>query len=255
MPRNADWDLRIGRQLKLRDLHVLMAVAKLGSMAKAASHLSVTQPAISQAIADLERAVGVRLVDRGPRGVELTVYGEKLLQRGAEVFDALKQGMRDIAFLSDPGSGEVSIGADMSYIAGGFVAEIIRRVSSRHPRLAVQVVETTTSAAAPEFKELRERKVDLVLGRISSTLTADDLTVEPLFDEAIVVASSAASKWAGRCEIDFSELRNEPWILAPHPNVARELVENAFRARGLEPPEQPIQCNCVCSSWRAVELM
>ena len=75
-PRNADWERRIGRQLKLRDLHVLMTVAQHGSMAKAASHLSVTQPAISQAIADLERAVGVQLVDRGPRGVNLRPMGK-----------------------------------------------------------------------------------------------------------------------------------------------------------------------------------
>jgi DNA-binding transcriptional LysR family regulator len=113
-PRDVDWERRIGRQLKLRDLHVLMTVAQHGSMAKAASHLSVTQPAISQAIADLERAVGVQLVDRGPRGVQLTTYGEKLLGRAAEAFDALKQGMRDIEFLTEPGLGEVCIGADMS---------------------------------------------------------------------------------------------------------------------------------------------
>src|SRR5215475_9020588 len=149
-PRDADWERRIGRQLKLRDLHILIAVAQHGSMAKAASHLSVTQPAISQAIADLERVVGVRLVDRGPRGVELTIFGERLLRRGTEAFDALKQGIRDIEFLSDPGSGEVFVGADMSYIAGGFVATIIERVHHRHPRLSVQVVETTTSAAAPQ---------------------------------------------------------------------------------------------------------
>src|SRR5580704_1979355 len=131
-PQNADWDRRIGRHLKLRDLHVLIAVAQFGSMAKAASHLSVTQPAVSQAIADLERAVGVRLVDRGPRGVELTIYGERLLHRTTEAFDALKQGMRDIEVLSDPGSGEVCLGADMSYIAGGFVAAIIQRVLHTH---------------------------------------------------------------------------------------------------------------------------
>ena len=88
-PKDADWERRIGRQLKLRDLHVLLAVAQHGSMAKAASFLSVTQPAISQAIADLERVVGVPLVDRGPRGVELTVYGKKLLTRTTEAFDAL----------------------------------------------------------------------------------------------------------------------------------------------------------------------
>ena len=239
-PRDADWERRIGRQLKLRDLHVLIAVAQHGSMAKAASHLSVTQPAISQAIADLERVVGVRLVDRGPRGVELTIYGEKLLKRGADAFDALKQGLRDIEFLSDPGSAEVCIGADMSYIAGGFVATMIQRISQRHPRLAVQVIETTTSMAAPEFRELRDRKVDLVLGRISNPIVADDLNVEPLFDESIVVVTSAQSEWANRAEIDLTDLRNASWILAPPPNMARELVERTFRAKGLEPPQPKV---------------
>jgi DNA-binding transcriptional LysR family regulator len=236
-PQNTDWDRRIGWHMKLRDLHVLIAVAQFGSMAKAASHLSVTQPAVSQAIADLERAVGVRLLDRGPRGVELTIYGERLLQRSTEAFDALKQGMKDIEVLSDPGSGEVCLGADMSYIAGGFVAAIIQRVLHSHPRLKVQIIETTTSVAAPEFPELRERKVDLILGRVSTETVSDDLHVEPLFDERIVVATGARSKWAGRPSIDLAELSNEPWILAPRPNLARQLVEDAFRGKGLEPPD------------------
>jgi DNA-binding transcriptional LysR family regulator len=234
--RSADWDRRIGRHLKLRDLHVLSAVVQLGSMAKAASHLSVTQPAISQAIADLERVVGVRLVDRGPRGVVPTAYGETLLKRGIEAFDALTQGMRDIEFLSNPGSGEVRVGADMSYIAGGFMSAIIQHISQRHPKLRVHVVETTTTTAAPEFLELRERKVDLMLGRLSTPVVADDLQVETLFDESIVVVASAQNRWAGRRKIDLGELLDEPWILAPHNNVARRLVEDAFRDRNLEPP-------------------
>jgi DNA-binding transcriptional LysR family regulator len=240
-PRDTDWERRIGRQLKLRDLHVLMAVVQHGSMAKAASYLSVTQPAVSQSIADLERVCGVPLVDRGPRGVELTSYGEKLLKRTTEAFDALKQGMRDIEFLSHPGSGEVCVGADMSYIAGGFVAAIIKRVSERHPRLTVQVIETTTSMATPEFRELRERKVDLVLGRISSAVVAEDLSVEPLFDEAIVVAANAQNKWVGQSRLELAALREEPWILAPHPNMARELVEAAFRREALEPPKPTVE--------------
>ena len=65
---------RISRQLKLRDLHVLRTVARSGSMGKAANELSVSQPAISKAIADMEAALGVRLLDRNPRGVLPTIY-------------------------------------------------------------------------------------------------------------------------------------------------------------------------------------
>jgi hypothetical protein len=60
------------RRIKLRDLQILSSVAQLGSMAKAASRLSITQPTVSQAIADLEHAVGVRLFDRSTQGVALT---------------------------------------------------------------------------------------------------------------------------------------------------------------------------------------
>ena len=234
--RKMDWDRRVGRQLRLRDLHVLQAVAQHGSMAKAAAHLSVTQPAISQSIADLEAIVGVRLLDRSPRGVVPTLYGEALMRRGLEALDALKQGMRDIEFLTDPGSGEVSVGADMSYIAGGFMSAIIERLSERHPRLTVHVVETTTAAGGPAFRELRDREVDVMLGRLSTPLPDDDLMVEKLLDEGIVVVANATSKWAGKYKIALKDLQDEPWILAPGKNIARGLVEEAFHAEGLTPP-------------------
>src|SRR5882757_9047681 len=179
--RPHDWDLRIGRRLKLRDLHVLSAVARLGSMAKAAADLGVTQPAISQAIADLEATLGVRLLDRGHWGVAPTHFGQVLLKRGSEAFDALKQGIRDIEFLADPGSGEVWIGTSESYISGGQLSAIIAHLSRQYPRVVVHVVEANT--AALEFQELRERKVDLMLGRVSGPLGDDDLCVETLYEE------------------------------------------------------------------------
>jgi DNA-binding transcriptional LysR family regulator len=89
-----EWDARIGKRLRLRDLHILSAVAERGSMAKAAKHLAMSQPAISEAIANLEAVLRVRLLDRGPRGVEPTIYAEALLKRGLVVFDELRQGIR-----------------------------------------------------------------------------------------------------------------------------------------------------------------
>src|SRR5881409_3266844 len=87
-----DWESQIGRRLKLRDLHVFFTVAQHGSMAKAAQHLGVSQPAVSEVIGDLEHALGVRLFDRHPQGIELTIYGNSLLKRSIAAFDELKQG-------------------------------------------------------------------------------------------------------------------------------------------------------------------
>ena len=100
---------RIGRRMKLQDLHVLMAVVQAGSMRKAAAHLNTTQPSISRSIAELEDAVGVRLLDRQPQGVEPTVYGRALLDGGAAMFDDLRQAVKNIEFLADPEAGEVRI--------------------------------------------------------------------------------------------------------------------------------------------------
>jgi DNA-binding transcriptional LysR family regulator len=104
----------------------------------------------------------------------------------------------------------------------------------------VHVVETTTTTAGPEFRELRERKVDLMLGRMTAPIVADDLLVEALFDESIVVVASAQSHWAKRRKLDLADLTDASWILAPPNNIARNLLENAFRAKGLEPPQPSI---------------
>src|SRR5215831_8368102 len=107
MPRKLDSDSQIGRRLKLRDLHLFFTVVQQGSMAKAALQLGISQPAVSEVIADLEQTLDARLFDRRPRGVDLTLYGKALLRRTRAVFDELRQGVRDIEFLTDPALGEV----------------------------------------------------------------------------------------------------------------------------------------------------
>src|SRR5262249_22327150 len=96
------WNDRIKRRLKLRDLDILAALTETGTRGKAASRLNVSQPAVSKAVADLERALGVRLVDRSRRGIVATPYGVALGKRGVAIFNDLRQGIQEIDFLSDP---------------------------------------------------------------------------------------------------------------------------------------------------------
>ena len=85
MAKSLNWDSRIGRRVRLRDLHILFAVVQHGSMAKAGGHLGMSQSAVSQAIAALEHALEVPLLDRMPRGVEPTMYGTALIDRKSVV--------------------------------------------------------------------------------------------------------------------------------------------------------------------------
>ena len=86
-----EWESRLGRRLRVRDLYILSTVMKSGSMGKAARQLAMSQPAVSEAIANLESLLGVRLLDRDTRGIEPTIYAEAILKRSVAIFDELKQ--------------------------------------------------------------------------------------------------------------------------------------------------------------------
>jgi DNA-binding transcriptional LysR family regulator len=237
MPRKIDWEGQIGRRLKLRDLHAFFTAVHRGSMSKAAQQLGVSQPAVSEAIADLEHALGVRLLDRRPQGVEPTMYGGALLRRSAAVFDELKQGIRDIEFLADPTAGELKIGCPEAIAA--ILPPILESFSRQYPRVVLHVDPVNT--ATLELPGLRERKFDLVVALLLLTPRVDDglgddLNVEVLFDDHLVVAAGMRSRWAHRRKIDLAELVNEPWILSTPDTGPYRIVSEAFRARGLGAP-------------------
>src|SRR5215475_7142696 len=126
---------RVGRRLRFRDLQVLFAVVPAGSMAKAATQLGLTQPAVSDIVAGLEQMFAVRLFERNSRGVEATIYGRALLERGRAAFDQLRQGLNDIEFLSDPKAGELRIGSPGS-VMGGTLSLAVESFCRQYSRVA-----------------------------------------------------------------------------------------------------------------------
>jgi len=170
------WDERIGRRLKLRDLHIFMTVAQQGSMGRAAKHLAVSQPVVSKAISDLERTFKVRLVDRTMKGVEPTVYGTALLRRGTIVFDELGHSVKEIEFLTDPTAGEVRI-ASLESLNSSFLTAVIDRLSRKFPRLTFHVL-SIPAPTTQHLEVLHERTVDLALTHLTPPFEHDDLAAE-----------------------------------------------------------------------------
>jgi DNA-binding transcriptional LysR family regulator len=228
---------RVERRLKLHDVRVLMTVIQAGGMRKAAARLGTSQPAISRSISDLERALGVRLLDRSSRGIEPTPYGRALIKRGVAVFDELRQGVRDIEFLADPTSGELRIGCSESFAAGPVLA-VIDRLTRRHPRIVLHVL---TTAGPPLYRDLRERNVEIAISLVTGGEAVADVAVEDLFvDNYFVVVAGSQSPWAHRRKIELAELVNEAWTLLPSESIASAVFVEAFRARGLEPPRTTV---------------
>jgi DNA-binding transcriptional LysR family regulator len=227
---------RIGRRLKLHDLHVLMTVAQAGSMRKAAGLLNTTQPAISRSIAELEHTFGIRLLDRSSQGIEPTEYGRALLRRSVAVFDELKQCGRDIDFLSNPEAGELRIGSGPT-IAEGIVLAVVDRLSRQYPRVAYHVVPGNPQELSDA---LRERRIELAFSAAPRVLSEEDVDAHVLFEEALVVVAGKDNPWVRRRKIRLADLLNEPWTLYAPDGIFYSLVIETFRASGLKPPRATV---------------
>nr|AIA11720.1 LysR substrate binding domain protein [uncultured bacterium] len=226
------WNDRIGRRIKLSDLHILMAVAQSGSMAKAANYLAVSHPVVSRSISDLERTLGVQLLERNPRGVGLTEYGRAMLRRSNAAFDELRQGVKDIESLTDPTAGEVRIGTTPP-LSASFVSAVIARLGKRYPRIVFHV---SIEGGEDQRISLHERRTDLMVFRDPRTTEDELLDFESLFESPYVVAAGAASPWTRRRRIELGELVDEMWALPSPENALGTFVVNAFHAKGSRHP-------------------
>lgn len=231
----------IGRRLRFRDLHMFFTVVECGSMAKAAIELGLSQPAVSGVIADLEHAFGVPLFDRSHAGVEPTMYGQALLRRGLAAFDELKLGLRDIDFLANPARGEVRIGCPDS-IAGAILAPLAQTLCREYPGLTFTIVPILK--ATLHIPELHARELDVVLSRLSRPRADDpfggDFDVEILFDDEVVIAAGANSRWACKHKLALEDLHDASWIGVSRETLTTMSMEQAFRANDLPVPKMRI---------------
>jgi DNA-binding transcriptional LysR family regulator len=228
-------EIEVGRRLKFRDLQVFFAVVEAGTMAEAGRQLGLTQPAVSEVIAQLELLFGARLFDRDTRGVEPTIYGRALLKRAQAALDEVKQGVRDIAFLTDPTRGEVRIGCAQR-LSAAIMPQIVERFSQTYPRIVLHIDEV--APLTRDLSGLRDRKYDLMMGRPTKPLEqgpfGDDVNIDILFDDKIIVAAGKVSRWARRRKIeDLAALIDARWILT---SGAVKIVGEAFPLRGLSMP-------------------
>lgn len=229
------WNDRIGRRIKLSDLHILLAVAQSGSMSRAANELAVSHPVVSRSISDLEHALGVKLLERTRRGIELTEPGQALLSRSYAAFDELRQGVKDIEFLTDPDAGEVRIGTTPP-LSASFLATVVDRMVKRYPRMTFHIV---IGGGEAHRSNLIDRRLDLLVFRKSTTPT-HQLNFETLFESQYVVAAGKDSPWVGRRRIALADLVGENWAFPEPGDTFGSFVTEMFRASRLAIPRARI---------------
>jgi DNA-binding transcriptional LysR family regulator len=202
-------------------------------MGGASSELGVSQPVISKAIADLERALGIKLLDRSPQGVEPTMYGRALIRCGMAVFDDLRRGVKEVEFLSDPTAGELRIGCTEP-LAPGLISAVVGRLSQKYPRAEFHVVPGDTLSL--QNRELRQRNIELAIVPTTGLAPERDVSIETIFDDFHVIMAGHESKWTRRRKIKLADLLNETWILPPPNTTSGDYVAETFRHAGCRPP-------------------
>jgi DNA-binding transcriptional LysR family regulator len=234
-----EWSNRLSRQLKPRDLHVLMVVVEERNMAKAAQRLSVSRPVVSKTIAALEQRLAVQLLDRLPRGVEPTIFGRALLKRASAIFDELRQSVDEVDFLKDPQAGELRV-ASTEVWAAALVPAALDRLSRRFSRIRVRLEQGT---AKDQFNLLRERLCEVVISRLLVAAPEADIQMEPLFFEPLAIVAGPHSAWVRRRKLKLADVVEAPWILSPLECEDGSPFVETFRSARLSVPTPTIVTN------------
>lgn len=224
-------------RLKLKQLRLLVAVGRYGSIQHAARELRVSQPAATKMVQDLEADFDVKLFDRTNRGVIPTEFGHALIRHGKLILAQVSNAAQELDDLSEGSSGRVVIGTLLA-AASNLLPDAIDSLLAERPRVAVKVIEGTNDALMPA---LFSGEIDLVVGRLSSYRHRAKLVQEKLFDERILVVAGNQHPLAGSKSLTFSQLTPFGWILPPGETTLRRQVDQFFMSQGQYVPSTVLE--------------
>jgi DNA-binding transcriptional LysR family regulator len=197
----------------LRLLSVLREVALRGSFSAAAESLSYTQPAVSQQIARLEKQVGVKLIEREPRGIRLTPAGEVLVRHTERVMAQLAAADEELLEVAAQARGRLRIGS-FATAAGTIVPRAVAAFRPLRPSVEVEISLLDPHESIPA---LRRGDIEIAIteeGGFSGDADTSGLEVEHLLDDQMWVSLPADHPLATRRAIELAELRDEDWMFA-----------------------------------------
>jgi LysR family pca operon transcriptional activator len=225
-------------RLKLRHLQCLVAVAEHGSLVRAAAAMSVTQPAVSKMLAQLEDIVGQRLVERTNKGVVLTAAGRMLLRHAGSGLRMLRDGLERIARDHDAAQAPAwRLGALPNVAATVLPSALLRCVESfPHARLRIR-----SGSNAQLIGLLRQGELDLVVGRLAEPGDMAGLSFEQLYTEILVFAVRNGHPLARRRRLAPAELAGCRLLLPDAGTRVREAADRWFITAGLGLPDPPLE--------------
>lgn len=228
-PGRRHWFANSG--LKIRHLRVVTAVARTRNIGRAAQELHLTQPAVSKAVQQVEKAAGMPLFERRANGTHLTAAGSALVRYAYEIFGALERAGDEFDALSRGLGGTLSIGCNFPS-ATQLVPWAVVQLTRANPMLSVKVHEGPLDVLLPQ---LRSHAIDVVVGRWPRDSDTHDLEEHDEFEQPMVIVASPEHPLARAKKVTWSQLAGCDWILPPRGSAARSDVDELFRAKKIKP--------------------
>ncbi|AMO22900.1 LysR family transcriptional regulator [Ramlibacter solisilvae] len=206
----------------LADLRAFAAVGELQSFAAAARTLHLSQPALSRRIAHLEDQLGVRLLDRTTRSVELTPLGQRFLGEIRSLIASLDRSVVSLHDVAQLEAGDVTVGCVFSAVHH-FLPGVIRSFRAQHPHVLVRIIE---EGADEVLTFVKTGEADFALNYTG--MQDPEVEFTPLLREPFVVACPADHPLAQRRAVRWDELADHPYALVSHASRNRVLIDQAL---------------------------
>jgi DNA-binding transcriptional LysR family regulator len=220
--------------LDVRRLRILREVASRGSFSAAAEALYLSQSAVSQQVATLEREVGMTLLERTREGPKLTPAGEVLVFHANAAIARLEQAERELAAIAGLEGGELRL-ASFPSASATLLTQAVSEFVKRYPRVRLSVSEAEPEESVPQ---IRAGELDLALTfDYPSVPATDEPDIEStlLMTESMYVALPKNHPLAEEEKVDLAALREEAWLCGVAASTCGEAILEACRAAGFEP--------------------
>ncbi len=224
--------------MELRQLRHFVAVVDTGNLSRAAERVSISQPALTRSIKNLEELLGVELLERKPRGVTPTEAGVALYHHATIVLNACQRLGREVREIERGVTGSVRVG-----IASMFAAYLTDRVAAQlavdHPRLTMVATEGFFEDL---MRGLLDGRFDVLFSNFPQVPVSADLRLEPLLTVKSSVVASSRHVLARRRDLQRRDLVDQRWVIADLPH-AQDSFEKYFAIDGLPAPGDVFRTN------------
>ncbi|WP_048440309.1 LysR substrate-binding domain-containing protein [Caenimonas sp. SL110] len=224
--------------IKLRHLQLLVALDQFRHVGRTAEFMSVSQPAVSKMLTEVESMLEVILFERSTRGTEPTAAGVSLIRFARSVLADYERTRDEIASLESGAAGRTRVGS-MVVSLPTVLTPAVTLLKKGAPEATVLVEEGDLTRLLPK---LRLGEIDLFVGRLEPGYAAPDLVTEKLFNEPMVAVVRAGHPLSGkRSRVTWADLAAMPCVLPPPWASLRVKLEQQFYKHKLQPPVDVIE--------------